>query len=378
MADPYPVYELLLKHEPVSWIECLNMWWITGYRDVCDILMDQDNYVTESARSPISATFGPQMLSVEGADHRRYKNAARPPLLAADVRRTLEAQIAAHADALLNAIVPLGTADLRSAFASRLPVKTMLALFGAPQSDEPLLRSCYDAFEAALSDFAGDDAVRCGATRRMAEFDTWLQERVDREHVQPSDSLLGHLTRAGLSDVEVKRNASIILFGGVSTVEALILNTIWALALHPDSLARVRKDLSALPSAVEETMRWQSPVQSATRYAAADQDFHGHRFIGGELVNCMLGAANRDPSVFADPNRFDIDRAGGARHLGFAIGPHVCVGLHLARAEVRIAITALHRGLPALSLCDAEAAKPWGYEFRKPRTLHARWDSGAG
>lgn len=177
-----------------------------------------------------------------------------------------------------------------------------------------------------------------------------------------------------LSDDEIKRNLSIVFFGGISTVEALLLNTLWAQFEHPEVLRRVQSDFASLPRLIEETMRWLSPVQSATRHVVTPFEWQGIEFASHDTVNCMLGAANRDPSVFADPDRFDLDRANSRRHLGFATGTHACLGSHLAKAEARIALEVLLGRLRNLRLERSQTDPPSGYEFRQSRRMTLSWD----
>jgi cytochrome P450 len=175
------------------------------------------------------------------------------------------------------------------------------------------------------------------------------------------------------SDEEIRRNLSIICFGGISTVEALILNAMWALFEHPEVLRRVREDYALLPSVLEETMRWMSPVQSATRHVKEDMQWRGVTLRKNDVLNCMLGAANRDPHIFDDPDIFNIDRDNLRRHLGFAAGSHACLGFHLAKLEAGIAIEQLLRRLPSLTLDRDASAPPSGYEFRQSRRLIVNW-----
>jgi len=374
--DLYTVYAKLRAEEPVSWLPCLSMWWVVGHADVTAILMDSETFVTEGERSTIRDTFGPQMLSVEGRDHTRTKNAALPAFRSSAVA-SIETRIAEAAERLLDGFAHAGEGDLRSLYANRLPVETMLAVFGLPPDDGPQLRQCYDAFERALSNFAFDEAVRAEAREAVSVLHGRLQTAIARERAHPSDTLLGRFVRqppgVWKDDEEICRNASIILFGGISTVEALILNTVWTLDSHLQLRDRMLMDPALLPLVIEEVIRWQAPVQSATRHVTRDVDFHGHTFRRGDIVGCMLGAANRDPSVFTDPDRLDIDRPLQPRHLSFAVGPHVCLGLHLARLEAKVGLMCLYERLGDLHVSAPDIDRPLGYEFRQPDHLHAAW-----
>ncbi|GAC1433907.1 MAG: hypothetical protein NVSMB6_31370 [Burkholderiaceae bacterium] len=242
------------------------------------------------------------------------------------------------------------------------------------------MRQWYDNFEAALANFAGDPDTREAARQSVAEFHALLDAAIGSINEVDDHALLARLVKAPadqrLSDDEIKRNLSIIFFGGISTVEALLLNSLWALFEHPMSLEQVRRSPALLAPAVEETMRWLSPVQSATRHVTQAFEWHGIEFSAHDTVNCMLGAANRDPSIFKDPDRFDLDRANSRRHLGFATGPHACLGSHLAKVEVRIGLEMLLGKLHGLRLERSLTQPPCGYEFRQPRRLTVSWDTG--
>ncbi len=377
LRDPYPVYARLHAREPVSWISGLGMWWVVGYDQVCEILQDACTFVTESERSTIFDTFGPQMLSVEGAEHDRYKNGVRAAFQPRAIREKLESEIARQADLLIDRFAGGRRIELAAAFARELPIRTMLSVFGLPQSDMSMLRQWYDAFERALANFRWDAKIRADAGFAVAAFHDHLQRAIELARNRPSDSLLdmlvGTIGSAGLRDDEIRRNALIILFGGISTVEALILNTVWTLSVCDGARARLLADPATLPRVIEEVVRWQSPVQSATRHVVRDIAIHGHPFRRGDVVNCMLGAANRDPRMFADADRFDPDRPAFPKHLGFAVGPHVCLGLHLARSEALIALRCLYGRLGGMRMDAGAASAPEGYEFRKPPFLNVVW-----
>jgi cytochrome P450 len=187
--------------------------------------------------------------------------------------------------------------------------------------------------------------------------------------------LLNTADEERLSDEEICRNALIIFFGGISTVDALILNALYALSLRPGTLDRVRQDLSLIPGAINETIRWLGPVQSATRHVVGEAAVRGVTFREGDTVNCMLAAANHDPAMFENPSVFDIDRRNVQRQVGFAVGPHHCLGSRLARAEARIALERLFERLPDFRLDPEHVDGPHGYEFRQPTAAVAIWDA---
>jgi cytochrome P450 len=374
--DPYAVFARLAEHEPISWIPVLDMWYVVGYENVRAALADP-RLTTVSERSTIYDTFGEHMLTSEGAAHDRYRRSAQQFFTPAYIRSQLEPVIRARTESLVVDFERHGRAELRSAFAARLPVQAMLSVCGLPASAEPRLRAWYDDFEAALANFSGDRAVRDAARRSVREFHALLDEAIRSSRGAEGSSLVAHLVNAPaadrLDDDAIKRNLSIIFFGGISTVEGLLLNSLWALFETPGALDRVRGDMTHIPQVVEETMRWLSPVQSATRHVTEHFEWQGIEFAPHDTVNCMLGAANRDPAIFADPDRFDLDRANSRRHLGFAAGAHSCLGSQLAKAEVRIGLQTLLARLPGLRIDRQASAPPSGYEFRQPRRLTVSW-----
>ena len=168
-------------------------------------------------------------------------------------------------------------------------------------------------------------------------------------------------------------NAAVLLFGGIETTEGMIANAVVALLERPGELARVRADSSLLDVAIEESLRLEPAAAVVDRYASGDVELDGIAIGDGDPVRVSIAAANRDPMVFADPDRFDLDRPNAGRHLAFAHGPHVCVGVHLARLEARTALTILLDRLPGLRLDPERPAEVRGLVFRKPPALHVVW-----
>ncbi|NIB41061.1 cytochrome P450 [Pseudomaricurvus alkylphenolicus] len=376
--DPYPQLLELQHQEPISWIAELNMYYVLRHSDVEYILKDAEHFITGTESSLVYDTFGEHMMTVEGKQHQRYKGKVRKPFMPKFIRENIETEITCLVDSLIDGFQNKGQIELRSAFASRIPVQTMLQLFGLPQQDEKYLRCWYNDFERALANFQWDEAIRSKAKTSVEEFHQHLQQSIGHLREHPNASLLSSLANAPeaerLTDEEIRHNALIIFFGGISTVEALILNALYALSTHADVFERVRKDLSLLPKVLEETVRWAAPVQSATRHVVKDCEYGGVKFKKGDTVNCMLNAANRDPEVFSDANRFDIDRPDLRRHIGFATGGHSCLGSHLARAEARIALERLITRLPNCRMDPGRASAPEGYEFRQPLSLQLIWN----
>jgi cytochrome P450 len=375
--DPYPIFQRLRELEPISWIDHLGMWYVTRYNHVREVLSDAERFTTRFEASTIFDTFGAQMLTSDGSEQRRYRDQFRAAFTPAAVRSRMETALRECAIALVSALQPNSSAELRVEFAARLPVLGILAMFGLPASEEPRLRHWYDTFEEALANFSHEASVRAKAREHVSEFHALLQRYIVATTGTSTGTLLSELVNKPaaerLTDEEIKRNLSIVFFGGISTVEALILNSMYALFNHPAAYSRVRSEYGLIPAVIEEVMRWLSPVQSAVRHATTDVELGGVRIRAGDTVSCMLGAANRDPAVFSEPDLFNIDRPNLRKHLGFAYGPHSCLGLHLARLEARIGLETLLSRLPDLQPIHDEPMILQGYEFRQPKQLRVSW-----
>jgi cytochrome P450 len=376
-ADPYPLYAALREKDPIVFAPRLGFWIVTRYDDVRDMLLDAERFVVGGDASLLFQTFGEHMLSSDGARQRRYRDGrTQAAFMAKPVAARFGRAIGRRVAGLLDQIFGSECGDLRPIFAAGLPIQVMLDVFGLPDEDEAMFRTWYDSFEAALANHAADEGVATRAAADVAAFHAYFQTRIELARRTPGRSLLDDfLERAveeRLTDAELRRNALIIFFGGISTVEALILNALWALFRHPSALAAVRADPALLPAALDETMRWLAPVQTATRHTLTATNFKGVTMPSQATIACALASANRDPGVFVNPDIFDIGRANARKHLGFAVGPHHCLGQHLAKAEAVAALTALLSRAPRLRLMhDVE---PEGHEFRQPRSLHVSWD----
>jgi cytochrome P450 len=377
--DPYPTYARMQNDEPVSWVPVLGMYYIVRYEHVQAVLKEPGRFAVGTEHSTLFDTFGQHMLTVDGALHDHYRSAFQPHFQAGTLRNQIESRIRDHVDRLLDGFDGQRRVEARRAFASRLPILTMLSLLGLPLYLEQEMRHWYDSFEVALANFTWQADIRERAQRNVKALRLRVQEALEQyRQLAVPDALLSVLgnapTDSALTDEAIQRNALIILFGGISTVEALILNSLFALSVSHETLERVRANHSLIPIALEETMRWSGPVQSATRHVVADTTFEGVEFKAGDVVNCMIAAANRDPRKFVDPHRFDITRSGLRQHLGFAIGAHHCLGSHLAKLEARIALEHIFARLPNSRVDLAEDCRPYGHEFRRPPRLTLIWD----
>lgn len=376
---PYPALARLRATVPVAWFEEIGMWMVTRRDDVVAVLRDPERFTTDHPRSPIGDIFGRQMLAQDGPEQKRAKAACIQPFSRRVVAEEWRSVVAAKIDRLILAFEWRGRADLRQALAGPLAVASVGSVLGVPDEFHPVILEWYERFARALANFTADPEARLRGQMAAAEFRTAMAPLLVRAAAEPGAGLFSSLVHAAdrLSDEEILSNALIILFGGIETTDATIANTIWALLTHPEALVWARTAPGGWAAAVEESLRWEPAVQSCTRYATQDVALGGVVIGAGDPVQCMLGAANRDPATFTDPDRFDIHRANANDHVSFGMGRHLCLGAHLARVEAEEVLAVLFDRLPELRLDPEHPARPAGYEFRKPAELRVRWRAEA-
>jgi cytochrome P450 len=372
-ADPYPIFAQMRERDPVSWVDAAGMWFVTRRDDVVRVLSDPATFTVDTRESLIEDTFGRTMLSTDGDEQRRLRHPASPAFTPRALREHAGEVIAIKSRELIDAFLARGEADLAAEFTNPLALYSVASVLGLPVEDHQLFRAWYDDFAAALANFPRDPDVRARGRATAETFRARVRPLLARLRDEPDASVLATLAASALSEDEILSAALLIVFGGLETTQAMLGNAIWALLRHSDQLEIVRRKPDAIRAAVEESMRWDAPVQSCTRHVARRVEMHGVALEPGATVQCMLGAANRDPSHFPDPDRFDIRRANASDHLGFGVGKHFCIGAGLARLEGWIALPMLFDALAGLVLDPDRPSAPRGYEFRSPPTLHVRW-----
>ncbi|MFJ9356103.1 cytochrome P450 [Streptomyces mirabilis] len=372
-ADPHPRLARLRAHEPVSWLPELDGWLVTRRDLALNVMRDPATFTVDDPRFSTAQVVGPSMLSLDGDEHARHREPFTAPFRPREVRVGFASFIERETDRLITAMEPAGAVELRRAFAGPLAVAVVTEALGLVGTTADTVLSWYDSIVRSVSDItAGHEAAPAGA-----EAYARLRAAVEATVADPGTaSLLGSAAER-LALPEVASNAAVLMFGGIETTEAMITNAMLHLLRHPGQLALVRDDDGLLDGAIEESLRLEPGAAVVDRYATRDTVLGPATIRRGELVTVSLAGANRDPAVFADPDRFDVRRENARLQLAFAHGPHYCIAAHLARLETRIALQRLLERLPALRLDPARPATPQGLVFRKPPTLHVLWDSPA-
>lgn len=372
-VDPYPVLESMLINEPVSWIREIGMWYVTRREDVLRILADTDTFTVVSDESLMRQAVGYNMLTTDGNEQTRLRRPFNSSFAPRGIRQFTEPFIASVAQDLIHSFADKSIVDMKAEYADIIAIKTIVEILGLDTHDTVQIRQWVFDFSQIMSNFSGDGEIISRGKQSVQEFTDYVQSHLDQLRKTPDDSVLGKMMQNPqhhLTDAELIDSARVIIFGGVETTSALIVNTLYCLLHHPQQLADVRKNPDAhLPNAIEESLRFESPVQTCTRHVLQDVEIAGVRLTAGDTLQCMLGAANRDPAHFDLPDQFDIFRDNASDHLAFANGKHFCIGAGLTRMEAIISIKILLESYPKIHLAFPREDVPLGYEFRSPEQL---------
>jgi cytochrome P450 len=372
--DPHPALARLRAAEPVSWLPSLDGWLVTRHDLVLTAMRDAKAFTVDDPRFSTAQVVGPSMLSLDGAEHDRHRAPFVGPFRAGEVLGRFAQSTEDEANRLIDELAPAGGAELRRAFAGPMAAAIVTQALGLDRDEVGDVLTWYEAIVTSVTEItAGNGATAAGRTAYAS-----LSDRL-RVVIEGGDdsSLLAAAAGAGvLSPDQVISNAAVLLFGGIETTEGMIATAALYLLADPARAQAARIDAAALGAAIDESLRLEPAAAVVDRYATADVELAGAQIARGDLVRLSITAANRDPAVFAEPDAFDPGRPNLRRHVAFAQGPHVCVGVHLARLEARSALAALLGRLPGLALDPARPAEVRGLVFRKPRQLDAVWETG--
>lgn len=297
----------------------------------------------------------PSLLVTEPPDHTRYRKLVTRVFTMRAVERLRERTEEIAAD-LLDSLEEQasGPVDLVETYCSVLPVTVIAEILGVPERDRGQVLAFGSAAAPSLDLGLGFRRYR-SVSRALAQFDAWLGDHLESLRRTPGDDLLSQLVAVreegrGLDETELKATAGLVLAAGFETTVNLLGNGIALLHDHPDERARVAADPSLWPNVVEEALRLDPPVLLTARMSARDTEVGGQEVRGGSMVTAILGGANRDPAVFADPLRFDVARANARDHISFSAGRHHCLGAQLARMEGEVGLRAIWERFPDLRL----------------------------
>ena len=391
----YETYSAMRADDPVFRQPGLDgetpIWFVTRHEDALAVLLDDERFVLDAAlaltpeeleerEEAAGALLDPRvnthLLTVDGDDHRRLRRLVSKAFTPRMVEG-LRPRIQAIADELIDAVEPHGEMNLVDDFAFPLPIVVICELLGIPSEDRDRFRAWSNLF---VSPALSEEDQRAFVVA-IEEFLAYLHELFEQRRAEPGDDLVSGLVQAEeagdmLSENELFSMVVLLIVAGHETTVSLIGNSVLALLEHPDELEKLRAEPDRFPEAVEELLRFDSPVErSITRWAATDVQVGSQTIRRGELVIAVIGSANRDHERFPEADRLDLAR-GDSKHLGFGRGPHFCLGAPLARLEAEIALRVLFARLPSLRLAIEEKDLYWRPIplFRSLSALPVAWD----
>jgi cytochrome P450 len=372
LQSPYPTYARLREEVPILWYEPWRKWILTRHRDIDRLLRDRrlgrviHHLQAPEERTPPNPAHGPfleiqegSLLEIEPPDHTRIREVMHAAFTPKHVR-ALGGRIAALCERLADEVeaAPGRRVDLIRAFAEPLPVTVIAELLGVPESDRSLLlpwsKAIIGMFEPERS-----EADEVAAVRAAQEFAAYLRQLAAYKRLHPGDDLVSRMVEIvdrepeRLSDGEMVANCILFLDAGHEAVVNVIGNGMKALLADPGQLAAVRADDDLVGPAVEEMLRFDTPLQFFERFVLEDMEYEGFHWPKGTKLCLYFASANRDPDVFPDPDRFEV-RRNPKGHLAFGMGLHYCIGAPLARLELAAALRTLLRRFPQLRLAGGD------------------------
>jgi cytochrome P450 len=342
--NPYPALARMRSASPVFHVPAFDLWMILDYEDVNRVLVDHDAFSSDLSHVPGHGNPGEWFIFLDPPRHSRLRaliaKAFTPRVVA-----NLEPRIRELSHQLLDQVIERGKMDVAADFSVPLPMWVIAELIGVPASDWPRYKGWSDVILLLANTFSRDEeAARMVQAYRAvtAEMRAFLPKLVEQCRAAHPDGLLTRLVDAevdgvGLTPEELLGFLQLLLVGGQETTANLINNAALCLMEHPDQRARLEAEPALLPAAIEEVLRYRSPVQWMLRATRRTIEMHGQVIPAGKLVLPKIGAANRDPKQFRDADRFNITREPNP-HLAFGHGIHSCLGAPLARLEARIAL----------------------------------------
>jgi cytochrome P450 len=375
VPDPYPAYAEMRRREPVKLMDLpmAPAYVVTRYHDVLAVLKDGNVFSSRANANGIGIVMGRTILEMDGKEHSRHRNIIAPAFVPRAMQKNNLARVIERiADEMIDGFAGIGDADLVAQFTRTFPLRVIAHIIGVPIED-------YETFKRwslEVIGFADDPPRGFEAAQKLVDY---LRPIVERRKTDPRDDLMSTLIHAEvdgqrLTDEEIYSFLRLLLPAGSDTTYRLIGSLLFALLNDPDQLEEVYSDRSQLGWAIEETLRWEAPVQFAAREVTAATTLASVDLPAGAQILVAIGSANRDERHYPEPWRFDLHRRADD-HVAFGFGRHFCVGSHLARLEARTAMNALLGRLPNLRLDRSRPSQVVGLAFRSPNRLPVLFDA---
>ncbi len=377
-SDPYAYFSYMRKTTPV-WRGTLmesdlmppelknpENWTLFDFESVFAAFREDTVFGSEMYNATIGLVFGPTILGMHGKQHHDHRSLVAKAFRQSALTQWEPEVIDPICDQLVDEFKNDGEADLVKAVTFEFPTRVTAALLGLPQEDLEMFR------RLSLQLISITEDIEAGLTASV-ELGTYFQEQVDQRRSKMTDDIIGDLVAAEIDGEKLTDEAIIsflrlLLPAGLETTYRSSGNLLALLLTHPDQLEAVQQDRDLIPAAIEEGIRYETPLVLVARNTTRDVEMHGITIPEGAQVNLCMGAANRDESRWTDPEVFDIHRPRRA-HISFAGGIHSCLGMHLARVETKAMLNSLFDRVTDLQLVPDDDTKIVGMPFRSPKHL---------
>jgi cytochrome P450 len=380
--DPYPVYARLRREAPICYVPAVRLWFVTRWSDVVAAAEDPVRFPASFPGSPLDRTLGGRsVLTVDGPEHERMRAPMEQTLRPRKTEERAPDVVRRIADELIDAFADHGETELMAAFCEPLSVRSLAEVIGLRDLDVATLRRWFHEIATGTSNYEGDPAKQVAADETSAEVDASLRAQFEDQLAHPDGTMVSDMLHAESGDVDERMRAfmptlKLALIGGLQEPGHGLGTTMVGLLSHADQLAAVRGDPDTLiRKAVDEGIRWISPIGTQGRCAGPDAEVQGVRVPEGEGVGIMVPSANRDETVWGPTaDDYDLFRPRHA-NAAFGFGSHFCVGHQLARVQMRLGVRRLIERLPGLRLHPDREVSYRGWEYRGPVELRVRWDA---
>ncbi len=373
-ADPYPIYHRMRAQAPIHWVPAVNRYMVVGHEACHTVELDDERFSADETNSLMKRAMGHSMLRKDGAEHdvdrRAYGGVLRPKSIKTRWQAVFENNYAIYAQRLRDAGPG---ADLVRDFAAPYAAENLRVILGLENATQDDLQRWSQTLIDGTGNYADDPEVWAKAERSSREVDEAIDEMLRRRRTDPDDSLVSILGASGMPLDALRANLKMTIGGGVNEPRDALATTVWALLDRPGQLSTVRAERRWI-DAFEESIRWIAPIGMYPREVTADTVLAGMELPKGARLGVVVGAANRDPEVFEDPDAYNIDRP-RKPHLAFGGGSHFCAGAWVARASVvATALPRLFEDFPGLRRDDSHPVEVGGWVFRGVLSLPVHWN----
>jgi cytochrome P450 len=371
--DPYPIYERLRREAPVAYVPAVNLWFVTRFKDVELVSKSPELFTAEVARSPLDRTWGkPTILTIDGPVHKNLRSGVDPKYHPKRVATYMDDLVLPIAQDCLLRLREGGGGNLMADYFEPISILSLTRSLGLQDVDLETLRRWFFGLAQGAINFECDPDRQEIADAVSAEISRAVEPIMARLITEPDDSALSHMLHDGMPEGETRAfefllpTFKVLLLGGMQEPGHGAGSIMAGLLQNADQFAAVKADIgSLLPRAVDEGLRWVTPIGTQTRQTTQDVGLGGVTIPPGQAVAAVLASASHCESRFTDPGRFDIHRSEGS-HAAFGFGHHFCAGRWFARQQITVALRYLIENAPDIALRDDMPVVFRGWEFRAP------------